>query len=128
MQVAINDIRVGRRVRRDKGDISALADSMRRLGQIQPVLISANYELIAGGRRIEAAKSLGWKNINAVVADMPQKESRLEYEIEENLCRKPFTEEEAAMGQARLERLRNPSWWKRFWQYIAHIFRKVFHK
>ena len=95
MLVPVADIKVKKRVRKDMGDISALAGSMKRFGQICPIVISKKNILIAGGRRLEAARSLGWRTINAVVAEVPDELSKLEYEVEENIQRRDFTQEEA---------------------------------
>ncbi|MDR3337142.1 MAG: ParB N-terminal domain-containing protein, partial [Treponema sp.] len=96
MQVLVKDIVVKKRIRKDLGDISVLAESMKRYGQISPITISRANILIAGGRRLEAAKYLGWRTINAVIVDAPEKLVKLELEIEENVQRRDFTGEELA--------------------------------
>lgn len=50
----------------DTGDLTALANRMRR-GNYQPILVFGDMTLIDGLRRIEAAKLLGWGEIDAVV-------------------------------------------------------------
>ncbi|HDQ14841.1 MAG TPA: chromosome partitioning protein ParB, partial [Sediminispirochaeta sp.] len=62
MQVPINEIVVKKRIRRDLGDLSRLMESIREHGQLNPVLINSRRELLAGQRRLEAIKRLGWKN------------------------------------------------------------------
>ena len=94
MQVPIDDIKVKKRIRQDMGDIAGLAESLKRFGQISPIVITKKNVLIAGGRRLEAARSLGWKTINAVVSDIPDALTRLEIEVEENVQRREFTQEE----------------------------------
>jgi ParB family chromosome partitioning protein len=60
----IADIRIGRRYRKDPGDIEALAKSIQELGLLQPIVVNAsNSELIAGMRRLEACKLLGWEEV-----------------------------------------------------------------
>lgn len=52
-------------------NIDELADSLRAHGLLQPVVVrrrADGYELIAGHRRFEAAKLLGWTEIAAVGA------------------------------------------------------------
>jgi ParB family chromosome partitioning protein len=126
MQVPIEDIVVKKRVRRDMGDIGALAESFKKFGQISPILISKKNVLIAGGRRLEAAKSLGWRTINAVIADLPPGLSPLEYEVEENLRRQEFSPEESADASRRLFRLRNPGPLRRFFRWLAGLFKRLF--
>ncbi len=62
----INEIIVEERFRKDLGDITSLADSMRRLGLIQPVVVNKEKRLVAGGRRLAAARELQWTHIPVV--------------------------------------------------------------
>jgi len=126
MLVPIEDIKVKKRIRKDMGDISSLADSMKRFGQISPILISKKNVLIAGGRRLEAARSLGWRTINAVIAEIPDKLTKLEYEVEENIQRRDFTPSETDDAIRKINRLRNPSIFRRIWNAIVRFFKWVF--
>lgn len=126
MQIPIKDIVVKRRVRKDMGDIEALAESFKKFGQISPIVISKKKILIAGGRRLEAAKHLGWKTINAVVADISGELGTLEYEVEENLQRRDFNPEELAEAARKIHRLQNPGFLKRIWNRIVLFFRRLF--
>lgn len=86
----IADIQIGKRMRKDFGDIDDLASSMSRLGQIQPIVVSGN-ELIAGERRLRAAMLLGWEDVKTVdMADLDEV-TKKEIELEENVKRKEFT-------------------------------------
>jgi ParB family chromosome partitioning protein len=49
--------------REDLGDIDALAESIGRVGLLSPVTVGAGGELVAGRRRIEAVKQLGWVTV-----------------------------------------------------------------
>jgi len=108
------------------GDIAALADSMKRFGQISPILITKKNVLIAGGRRLEAARNLGWSSINAVVAEIPDEVSKLEYELEENIQRRDFSQTEAHEAVKRIYRLRNPSLFRRIITAIVGFFKRLF--
>ena len=108
------------------GDIAALADSMKRFGQISPILITKNNVLIAGGRRIEAARSLGWTNINAVVAEIPDELAKLEYEVEENIQRRDFTQDEIQDAAQKIYRLQNPSLFRRIINALTRFFKRLF--
>lgn len=126
MLVKIEDIKVKKRVRRDLGDLTALKESMHRYGLMNPITLNSNYELVAGERRLEAAKSLGWERINANVLDSNVDNIRqLEMELEENNQRKEFTDEELMEGYKRLEKLKNPPLIMRFLKFIANIFLKI---
>jgi len=128
MQVPIESIKVKKRVRQEMGDISALAESMKRFGQISPIVISNDKVLIAGGRRLEAARSLGWSNINVVIAEITDELTMLEYEREENIQRMNFTPSEEAAASQKIYELQNPPFFRRIWNAIAGFFRKLFKK
>lgn len=123
MIVKIDDIKIKKRVRRDLGDLEALKDSLKQYGLMNPITLNSKYELVAGERRLEAAKSLGWERINAIVLDKNvDKLCQLEMELEENNQRKEFTDDELLEGYKRLERLRNPSILMRILTFIANLF------
>jgi ParB family transcriptional regulator, chromosome partitioning protein len=87
----------GDRVREDMGDIGALAESIKTLGLIQPIVIDARYNLLAGARRLEACKRLGMDEIEVVVMLTNDDVLKaLAVEEQENTCRKDFTPTEAA--------------------------------
>ena len=57
-------------------------------------LKNKKYELIAGERRLQAAKLLNWTNINANIIENMSEADTLEMELEENNQRKEFTDDE----------------------------------
>ncbi|MDR0312848.1 MAG: ParB N-terminal domain-containing protein [Treponema sp.] len=126
MQVLITNIKVKKRIRKELGDISSLAESLKKYGQINPIVITKKNVLIAGERRLEAAKSLGWKTINAVVADVSGSLEKLEYEAEENFQRLAFTPEETADAVKKIQHLRNPGFFKRILNAIIDFFKRLF--
>lgn len=98
MLIKIADIKVKKRIRKDMGDIESLKDSLRTYGLLNPITLNENYELIAGGRRLEAAKQIGWESINAIVLDKNISELELvEMELEENNQRKEFTDRKSVV-------------------------------
>ena len=88
----ISDIIIGKRHRRDMGDLDALARTIRDLGLLHPVVIRPDGTLIAGERRLCAAKLLGWTDVPVNVVDI-EKIALGEYA--ENVERKDFTYAEA---------------------------------
>ena len=126
MLVSPESIVVKRRIRRELGDISALSESLRKYGQLTPIIINRRYELIAGYRRLQAAKRLGWNAIEAVMIDRPGEQQKLEIEMEENIQRLELSGEEIAEGLARLHKLRHPGWLTRLWRAILRILRALF--
>ena len=126
MQVLIADIRVKKRIRKEMGDITALADSLKKFGQINPIVITKNNVLVAGERRLTAAKSIGWKTINAVIVELDGPLAKLEYEVEENLQRQEFSAQEEADAKKKLYRLRNPGFFRRILNAIIYFFKRLF--
>ncbi|MDR2629322.1 MAG: ParB N-terminal domain-containing protein [Spirochaetaceae bacterium] len=126
MQVPISDIKVKKRLRKDMGDIDALADSMKRFGQICPIVLTNNNVLISGGRRLAAARTLGWRTINAVIANIPEGIDKLEYEIEENIQRQDFSSEEVSEAMQKLHKIRNPGFFRRILNWLIRVFKRLF--
>ncbi|MCI1209880.1 MAG: ParB N-terminal domain-containing protein [Treponema sp.] len=125
MLVNISEITVKRRVRKDLGDLEALKDSLRRYGLLNPITLNSKYELIAGERRLEAAKAIGWTSINASIIDNASPAVQLEMEIEENNQRKIFTDAELLEGYRRLDRLNHPNIFVRIWNAIKTFFLRI---
>jgi ParB family chromosome partitioning protein len=88
----IDEITVGERHRRDMGDIAGLAASMAELGLLHPIVVRPAGTLIAGERRLRAARMLGWTEIGVNVVDL---EDIVRGEFAENAVRKEFTLSEA---------------------------------
>jgi len=126
MQVPIKDIKVRKRIRKELGDIGALTESLKRYGQISPILISKRNVLIAGQRRLEAAKILGWRSINAVISESTGELAHLEMELEENIQRQDFSIEEIAEATRKIYRLRNPGLLRRIFNAIVRFFKRLF--
>ena len=125
MLIAIKDIKIKKRVRRDLGDLENLKDSLRTYGLLNPITLNSRYELIAGERRLTAAMQLGWTNIQANIIDNLTEVEQLEMEIEENNQRKEFTDQELLKGYMRLERLRNPGFFYRIYLFFKHLIQKI---
>ena len=122
MLINIDEIKIKKRVRKDLGDIEALKDSLRRYGLLSPITINTKNELVAGQRRLESAKQLGWTTINANVVDAEDKIGQLEMELEENNQRLPFTDEELMEGYKALEKLKNPPLFSRIVSAVKNFF------
>jgi ParB family chromosome partitioning protein len=71
-------------------DLAELADSIREHGLVQPIVVRARgdrYQLIAGQRRLAAARKLGWAQVPARVLDVEDRQMA-EIAIVENLQRR----------------------------------------
>ena len=69
--VDIADIKIGKRHRKDMGDIAGLADSIKAIGLLHPIVITPAKKLLAGLRRLEACRLLGWIEIPVTVLKPP---------------------------------------------------------
>jgi len=98
----ISDIVVGTRHRKDMGDIAGLAASMAELGLLHPIVVRPDGVLVAGERRLRAAKLLGWEKIRVTAVDL---EAVARGELAENEVRKDFTLSEAVAIKRALEPL-----------------------
>jgi len=71
-------------------DLAELTESLREHGLVQPIVVrkqAARYQLIAGQRRLAAAKRLGWEKVLVRVLDVDDREMS-EIAIVENLQRR----------------------------------------
>lgn len=93
------------RIRKDFGDIQSLADSIQELGLLSPIIINKDHTLLAGERRLEACKLLGWTEVDVIIKDTDDAENELMIEFSENKCRKEFTREEEIDVGLQLERI-----------------------
>ena len=82
------------RKRFDFDGLEELAQSIRENGILQPITVRSTqdkkFELIAGERRLRAARLVGMTKIPALVIDMPQKDSAL-FALIENLQRQDLS-------------------------------------
>jgi N6-adenosine-specific RNA methylase IME4 len=83
----ISAIQVGKRHRKDLGDIRALARSIQEIGLLHPVVIRPDRKLIAGERRLRALKLLGWTRVPVTVLDL---DKVIRGELAENVLRQDF--------------------------------------
>jgi ParB family chromosome partitioning protein len=65
-----NHIRVGRRFRKALGDLRPLSESIEAVGLLHPVVITPQGRLVAGRRRLEAVRLLGWRTVPVHVVDL----------------------------------------------------------
>jgi ParB family transcriptional regulator, chromosome partitioning protein len=85
--------------------IRELADSIRSSGLLQPILVrrvDGKYQVVAGERRLRAAKLAGLQAVPAVVRDLGDRES-LELAVTENLMREDLNPIEVARAYCSLQ-------------------------
>jgi len=70
MKIPVGEIKCGRRTRKDMGDVEALAESIRDIGLLHPIVVSPDRRLLAGRRRLEAVKNhLKWETVPVTIAE-----------------------------------------------------------
>ena len=98
-----------------KPAVASIAASMKEIGQLTPIFVRAanipikgvmepGYLLIAGNHRVEAARQLGWSEIDARVMVGESLEAEL-IEIDENLCRAELTAAQRASAIKRRKQI-----------------------
>jgi ParB/RepB/Spo0J family partition protein len=104
--VRVKDIDVSGTIRTDLGDLDGLAASLKEHGLIEPIVVRPEGEkfvLVAGQRRLAAAKKAGFEEIRAEVREMSTDEARA-VQLAENVHRKDLNPIERAKAvQAYLE-------------------------
>jgi len=98
----------------DEGALKELANSIREFGIIQPLTLSkiyreteqgtkVYYQLIAGERRLLAAKMVGLRTVPAIIKSVSNEREKLELAIIENLQRSDLNPVETARAYSRLQ-------------------------
>jgi len=100
--IPISAIRVGKRHRKDLGNVRSLARSIAEIGLLHPVVIRPDGVLIAGERRLQALKLLGWEKVPVNVLDLDRV---IKGEIAENVFRQDFCPSEMVAIARALEPL-----------------------
>jgi N6-adenosine-specific RNA methylase IME4 len=98
----IDQIQVGYRYRKDLGDLRALAESIEEVGLLHPVVVTPEGRLIAGQRRLEACRLLGWPDVPVTVVDLYQ---AARGEAHENFVRKDLLPSEIVALKRAIEPL-----------------------
>ncbi|MDD5627081.1 MAG: ParB/RepB/Spo0J family partition protein [Patescibacteria group bacterium] len=81
----------------DQEKLLELASSIKAHGILQPLIINGNYELIAGQRRLEAARLAGLKRVPVAIRTGKESDN-LEMSIIENVQREDLNPIEEAEG------------------------------
>lgn len=92
------------------GDVAAVANSIKRVGQISAVIVrpapgkKSKFQVVAGFTRIQAMRKLGCTHVRArVLHNLPDDEAR-RLSLQENIARKNLTLWDRAITAARYRR------------------------
>ncbi len=94
--------------------LTELAQSIREFGMLQPIVVSkitketetgadVEYQLIAGERRLRAAKLIGLERVPAIIRSADGARQKLEMALIENIQRQNLNPLEAAKAYSRLQ-------------------------
>lgn len=111
--VPFDSIIIDERYRIEMGNMDELKASIQEKGILQPITLSMDMHLLAGGRRYTAAKQLGLREIPALLREITSEIDAREIELIENIHRKDFTWQEQASLVARIDALykeKDPLW------------------
>ncbi len=129
MKIAVERIQVdeSERIRADIGNLKSLEESIEKVGLINPLVIDENNTLIAGYRRLQACKNLGFKEVEVAAINFggdPLK--RHDVEVAENFFRKDFTPEEILSTEVKrreiVESRRKKGVFERLWLWFKSLF------
>ena len=91
IEIPPDQIKIGNRRRKSLGNLDPLKNSIQRLGfSIHDVVINEDGFLVAGRRRLEVFKELGFKMIRVKLVPIKTEDIKFA-EYEENVLREDFT-------------------------------------
>ena len=105
MLININDIKInpGRREAAPEA-VQRLSESIAEVGMMNPITVTGDHTLIAGLHRLEAAKTLGWAEVECRISDMDALHTELA-EIDENVIRTGLSDLELSELLARRKKI-----------------------
>ena len=105
MKIKISDIKISPGRRKAKLEpVAELAKSIAAVGLLNPITVTEDRTLVAGLHRLEAAKRLGWTEIECAFTDMSGPQLELA-EIDENIVRTGLTRQELGEQLSRRKEL-----------------------
>lgn len=110
VEVPVDSIIVGDRIRQDFGDIEDLAQSIAEHGLIQPIVVTVDYRLIAGERRLRAHRFLKAPTIKVVFLEVIDDAHLTVLEATENIQRRDFTWQERVLAVDKVHQLNSTSY------------------
>jgi DNA modification methylase/ParB-like chromosome segregation protein Spo0J len=100
--IKIKNIKIGERHRKDMGDLTSLAESIRQEGLLQPIGVTDRMEIVFGERRLRAVHDILKRK--TILARIVNVSSIVAGEYHENEIRKDFTPSERVAIAKAIER------------------------
>lgn len=110
-RLRVEDVQIGKRYRKDNGDLTELKASIEKRGLINPITIRRGSNLLlAGGRRFECLKQLGVEELveGEHFRFFDDLENPVAVEFDENVIRKDFLPSEKTEIALAMEALERP--------------------
>lgn len=128
--ISIDEIRIpeGRFREAKEARVESIAQSMLRFGQLQPVILDRDLNLIDGLHRLSAVRANGGITVEAVFRDESDSIFLREIELEVNIQREDMTWQERERAIAELHQMRvarDPSWGQVQTQQLAGLPRQA---
>lgn len=102
-----------RRQRREVTNVEELAESIHRIGLINPIVVTRELVLVAGERRLTAIRALGWDSIPCQYTDELDEAELHAIELEENIKRIDLSWQDqikALQDYHTLRKAQDPGW------------------
>ncbi len=110
-RLRVDEVRIGKRYRKDNGDLDELRASIEKMGLINPITIRRGGNLLlAGGRRFECLKQLGIEELveGEHFRFFDDLENPVAVEFDENVIRKDFLPSEKTEIALAMEEIERP--------------------
>lgn len=108
MQIAVAEIKFddSKRHRKELSEIESIASSIQRIGLLNPIIVDSTGKLLAGRRRVEAYRKLGYETIPARLYESLDPAEQKLVELDENLRRVDISWGERALAILELHELK----------------------
>lgn len=106
MKLKISEIRVKDRAREDYGDLTILAESIKKHGQLHPITVDSDNNLVSGGRRLAACALNDMIEVEVKYLENLSPLEKKEVELEENVIRKDLEWSEVVLLKEQINNIK----------------------
>jgi hypothetical protein len=106
LELPLDEIVIGERIRKRVGSVLQLQGSIQKVGLLHPLVLDSNRRLVAGFRRLQAVRELGWKTVPCVLVEsLDDAILAIRAEKDENTCRENMDPTEIVAAGRMIEEL-----------------------